>query len=212
MAKVELSGLQRVLGEAAPDLQITARSVDGGIVLARTVADPVKAQAVRDIASRYLGENETLINRLEVAAPTQVNLRVRVAEVSRDVTKLFGVNWEAAFQTGNFVFGLASGRAFTSGGGFPFQRLTDQSGTANSLVGRYASNHADINSIIDALETDGLATIPADPDITPIFEPPEGAGLANLPAEPNVTALSGETASFLAGGEFPIPVGQDTTT
>ena len=186
-----LSGLQRVLGEAAPDSQITVRSVDGGIVLAGTVADPVKAQEVRDIASRYLGENETLINRLEVAAPTQVNLRVRVAEVSRDVTKLFGVNWEAAFQTGNFVFGLASGRAFTSGGGFPFQRLTDQSGTANSLVGRYASNHADINSIIDALESDGLV---------------------NILAEPNLTALSGETASFLAGGEFPIPVGQDTTT
>jgi pilus assembly protein CpaC len=186
-----LSGLQRVLGEAAPDSQITVRSVDGGIVLAGTVADPVKAQEVRDIASRYLGENETLINRLEVAAPTQVNLRVRVAEVSRDVTKLFGVNWEAAFQTGNFVFGLASGRAFTSGGGFPFQRLTDQSGTANSVVGRYASNHADINSIIDALESDGLV---------------------NILAEPNLTALSGETASFLAGGEFPIPVGQDTTT
>ena len=77
------------------------------------------------------------------------------------MTKLFGVNWEAAFQTGNFVFGLASGRAFTSGGGFPFQRLTDQSGTANALFGRYATNHADINSIIDALESDGLVVPPA---------------------------------------------------
>jgi pilus assembly protein CpaC len=91
-----LSGLQHVLGEVAPESSIAVRSVDGGIILAGTVPDTSKAQEVREIAGRYLGENETLINRLEVAAPTQVNLRVRVAEVSREVTKLFGIDWEAA--------------------------------------------------------------------------------------------------------------------
>ena len=136
------------------------RSVDGGIILAGTVPDASKAQEVREIAGRYLGENETLINRLEVAAPTQVNLRVRVAEVSREVTKLFGINWEAALSTGNFVFGLASGQPVTTGGGFPFQRLTDQNGTANALFGRYASSHANVNTLIDALETDGLVNSP----------------------------------------------------
>ena len=110
-----LSGLQGVLKEVAPDARIEVRSVDGGIILEGGVRDPVKAQELREIAGRYLGENETLINRISVSAPTQVNLRVRVAEVSREVTKLFGINWESVFSPGDFLFGLATGRAFSTG-------------------------------------------------------------------------------------------------
>jgi pilus assembly protein CpaC len=183
-----LSGLQRVLREVAPEARLEVRSVDGGIILDGAVRDPVKAQELREIAGRYLGENETLINRVSVAAPTQVNLRVRVAEVSREVTKLFGINWEGVFTPGDFLFGLATGRGFTSGGGLPFFRATEASGVANSLFGSYNNGDVSINGILDALEREGLV---------------------NVLAEPNLTALSGETASFLAGGEFPVPVGQD---
>jgi pilus assembly protein CpaC len=183
-----LSGLQDVIREVAPDSRIEIRSVDGGIILEGAVRDPVKAQELRDIAGRYLGENETLINRLTVAAPTQVNLRVRVAEVSREVTKLFGINWEGIFSPGDFLFGLATGRAFTTGGGLPFLRAGDPGGVANALSGSYSGGDVSVNGIIDALEREGLV---------------------NVLAEPNLTALSGETASFLAGGEFPVPVGQN---
>ena len=183
-----LSGLQSVIREVAPDSRIEVRSVDGGIILEGAVRDAVKAQELREIAGRYLGENETLINRLTVAAPTQVNLRVRVAEVSREVTKLFGINWEGIFSPGDFLFGLATGRAFTTGGGLPFLRSSDAGGVGNSLSGSYTNGDVSVNGIIDALEREGLV---------------------NVLAEPNLTALSGETASFLAGGEFPVPVGQD---
>ena len=183
-----LSGLQAVIREIAPDSRIEVRSVDGGIILEGAVRDAVKAQELREVASRYLGENETLINRLTVAAPTQVNLRVRVAEVSREVTKLFGINWEGIFSPGDFLFGLATGRAFSSGGGLPFFRATDAGGVGNSFFATYTSGDVSVNGIIDALEREGLV---------------------NVLAEPNLTALSGETASFLAGGEFPVPVGQD---
>ena len=184
-----LSGLQRVIREIVPDSQIEVRSVDGGIILDGAVRDPVKAQELRDIAGRYLGENESLINRLAVTAPTQVNLRVRVAEVSREVTKLFGINWDAIFSPGDFLFGLATGRPFPAGrAGLPFARGADATGVFNTLSGGYSSGNLSINSVIDALERDGLV---------------------NVLAEPNLTALSGETASFLAGGEFPVPVGQD---
>ena len=184
-----LSGLQDVIREVAPDSRIEVRSVDGGIILDGAVRDPVKAQELREIAGRYLGENETLINRLTVAAPTQVNLRVRVAEVSRDVTKLFGINWEGIFSPGDFLFGLATGRAFTTGRG-PAVLACDrqQRGCRQLPVGSYTNGDVSINGIIDALEREGLV---------------------NVLAEPNLTALSGETASFLAGGEFPVPVGQD---
>ncbi|MEK0086145.1 type II and III secretion system protein family protein [Benzoatithermus flavus] len=183
-----LSELQQVLREAAPDAHLEVRSVDGGIILDGAVRDPAKAQEVREIAGRYLGENEALINRISVAAPTQVNLRVRVAEVSRDVTKLFGINWEGVFSPGDFLFGFATGRSFTTDGGPPFVRATDPSGVASSLFGSYSSSDVNINAILDALEREGLV---------------------NILAEPNLTALSGETASFLAGGEFPVPVGQN---
>ena len=133
-----LSGLQGVIREVAPDSRIEVRSVDGGIILEGAVRDAVKAQELREIAGRYLGENETLINRLTVAAPTQVNLRVRVAEVSREVTKLFGINWEGIFSPGDFLFGLATGRAFTTGGGLPFLRSSDAGGVGNALSGSYS--------------------------------------------------------------------------
>ena len=183
-----LSGLRQALDALGESGSVSVHSVDGGIVLDGSVEDPARAQEVRELAGRFLGENETLINRIEVTAPTQVSLRVRVAEVSREVTKLLGVNWDSIFKTGDVAFGLATGRAFNTGGGLPFSRLTDQNGVANALGGRYASNNVGVNGVIDALEREGLV---------------------NVLAEPNLTALSGETASFLAGGEFPVPIGRD---
>jgi pilus assembly protein CpaC len=120
-----------------------------------------------------------------VTAGTQVNLRVRIAEVSRTVTKELGFNWESLFNVGAFTFGLATGRdALTAGGNI----LRSATGAATLPIGYRSSNgRVDVNTVIDALAEDGLISILA---------------------EPNLTALSGETASFLAGGEFPIPVNQ----
>ncbi len=170
-----------------PEAELRVISVDGGILVQGAVATPAEAEDVRQLASRFLGEKETLINRIQVTAPTQVSLHVRIAEVSRDVTRLFGINWDAAVAPGDFIFGLATGRAFASGG-FPFQRLTDDNGPAGALAGRFSNGDIDINGLVDALEREGFLTVLA---------------------EPNLTALSGETAAFLAGGEFPVPVGAD---
>ena len=145
------------------------------------------AQDVRDAVGRFLGQNETIVNRMNVAAPTQVSLRVRVAEISREVFKLFGFNWESLLTPGDFVFGLATGRPL-GGGNALNSRFVDTNGAANAVSGSYSGNNLSIDGVMDALERDGLVTILA---------------------EPNLTALSGETASFLAGGEFPVPVGVD---
>ena len=113
-----------------------------------------------------------------------MHLRVRVAEVSRDVLKEFGINWEAIFQTGDFAFGLVSGRGVTDGLG-NFLRAPEG---ANSAFGSFEGGDDVVNAALDALAEEGLV---------------------NVLAEPNLTALSGETASFLAGGEFPIPIDSD---
>ena len=124
-----------------------------------------------------------MLFRVGVSAPTQVHLRVRVAEVSRDVLKEFGINWEAIFQNSDFAFGFVTGRPVTDAAS-NFLRAP----TADSAFGSWEGGDDFVNTAIDALAEEGLV---------------------NILAEPNLTALSGETASFLAGGEFPIPIDSD---
>src|SRR5947207_1212901 len=87
------------------------------VVVAALLLRAGLAERVRSAALRYIGEKETLVNQLRVAGSTQVNLRVRVAEVARTVTKQLGFNWEAIVSPGAFSFGLATGRAAFNGSG-----------------------------------------------------------------------------------------------
>jgi pilus assembly protein CpaC len=179
-----LSGLRQAAQQLLPGSRVAVSTVDGSIVLDGEVDSPLAAQELRELATRFLGEEETLLNRIRIAAPTQVHLRVRVAEVSRDVLKEFGINWEAIFQTGDFAFGLVSGRGVTDGLGNFLRSPTG----ANGGFGSFDGGDDVVNAALDALAEEGLV---------------------NVLAEPNLTALSGETASFLAGGEFPIPIDSD---
>jgi pilus assembly protein CpaC len=178
-----LSGLRQGVLQLLPGNEITVGTVDNSIVIDGMVETPTQSQELRELAERYLGDNESLLYRVRVAAPTQVHLRVRVAEVSRDVLKQFGINWEAIFQNGDFTFGLVTGRAVSDGVG-NFLRAPQ----GDSAFGSFESGDDVVNTAIDALVEEGLV---------------------NILAEPNLTALSGETASFLAGGEFPIPIDSD---
>jgi pilus assembly protein CpaC len=176
-----LSGLREAIQKLLPTSRVEVATVDGSIVLSGLVDSPLQAQELRELAGRYLGDKETLLNRVRVDAPTQVHLRVRVAEVSRDVLKQFGINWQALFQSGDFAFGFVTGREVANAAGTFLREPTG----ANSAFGNYTSGNDAVNVAIDALAEEGLV---------------------NILAEPNLTALSGETASFLAGGEFPIPI------
>jgi len=178
----DLGRLRQALTELVPAGQIAVDSVDGGIILQGTVATGAESEDARRIATKFLGKGEDVINRLAVTAPNQVNLRVRIAEVDRTVVRQLGIDWNAAGNLGSIAVGLVTG-------GFP-----NASQTVGSLVQQGSLYNAhlktgnwDVNSFIDALATEGLVT---------------------LLAEPNLTALSGETASFLAGGQFPVPVPQ----
>jgi pilus assembly protein CpaC len=156
---------------------------DDDLVLSGTVDTANEAADIERVASAFVEDPTNIINRLQVNEPNQVNLRVRFAEVSRDVIRNIGINWESIFDVGSFTFGLATGAdVFTAGG-----VLRGTSG--NAVFGSYSSGDADINVLLDALEQQNLVSILA---------------------EPNLTAVSGETASFLAGGEFPVPVAQDS--
>lgn len=181
-----LGSLRAAIEELAPDDRVQVHSIHRSLVLEGTVKSAARAEEVRALAARFISEGETVINRLSVDAPNQVNLRVRIAEVSRSVVKELGVNWDAAVTDGSFLFGIATGNPVISGNAF----LTRNNNT-NSLFGGVTNGNVDLNGLVDALNDEGLLTVLA---------------------EPNLTAMSGESASFLAGGEFPIPVPQDDNT
>ncbi|HYE52842.1 MAG TPA: type II and III secretion system protein family protein [Azospirillaceae bacterium] len=175
-----LSGLNRALADLLPGAAVGARSVQGGLVLTGRVATPEEAENARRLAARFVADEKDVINRIQISGPTQIHLRVRVAEVSRKVSKQFGINWESIGRSGNFLYGLARGADIVDGEGV-IQRLE---GVDNLLLG-FRNGSTDINVLVDALAEEGLISVLA---------------------EPSLTALSGETASFLAGGEFPIPL------
>ncbi|MEO1019929.1 MAG: type II and III secretion system protein family protein, partial [Pseudomonadota bacterium] len=183
-----LGKLESLLREIAPGEDIRVESLENGILVEGQVANASQAGEIKAMAENFLGEEENLITRLDVLEPTQVSIHVKVAELSREVVKIFGINLDTAFETGNFLYGFSTGREFAPTGAPPFSRLVDDAGVTNSVAGNYSNNGIDVNGIIDLLEREGLITILA---------------------QPNLTALSGETASFLAGGEFPIPIAQD---
>ena len=190
-----ISRLNTSLSHVLSDGKVTAISVDGGIVLVGNVATSADADNIKRIAMRFISEQEEVINRVVVTEPHQVNLRVRIAEVARDVIKEFGINWDIS-TIGTVTFGIATGNPLLLGSllgngsiapvtGLGDRFITRRGGTQNTAFLNYSPGSWDINALIDAMSEDGLVS---------------------LLAEPNLTALTGETATFLAGGEFPIAV------
>lgn len=190
-----LTGVAAMLRAAMPENDITATPVSGMVLLTGTVQSPADIEEAERLTTAFAGGVQVL-NRLKTAIPLQVNLQVRIAEVSRDLVKALGVNLLTRDSSGGFLFGIAQGRNFGKisnstdlahpGTVYDLTNLGQGAGkTSIALAGHFLG--LDIASAIDAAETDGLAT--------------------SL-AEPNLTALSGETASFLAGGEIPIPIAQ----
>ncbi|WP_316976782.1 type II and III secretion system protein family protein [Shumkonia mesophila] len=169
-----LERLRRAVRDLHPEADIQVSSIDGAIVIDGIVASAAAAENVRRLTESFAGTPAAVINRLSVAAPSQVNLRVRVAEVSRDIDKQLGINWNAIGSIGGLSIGLVTANPFAA-------NVTTQTLSLGASLGK----NWDLNAVVDAME---------------------GEGLVKVLAEPNLTALSGETASFLAGGEFPILV------
>jgi len=179
----DVTSLNEALVGISPNGGLMAKSTPTGIMLTGKVKTAARAEDARRMAQLYLGATGTVFNRIDVAGAMQVNLRVRIAEVSRSVTKQFGIHWEALGRIGDAVLGFATPTDII-GDADSFTRL----GAGSNYFGNYTDDNVSISGLINALNEEGLLTILA---------------------EPNLTALSGETAEFLAGGEFPIPVPQE---
>jgi pilus assembly protein CpaC len=190
------AAIHRTLRSAA---DVRVQATRDAVVLTGTVPAALDAQQVVAVARSFAGEGRTVLNNLTALSSIQVNVRVRVAEISRQVTRELGFNWQALHSTGNFALGTILGQATAPVLGLSGASRQVMGALASRTVtgtqpgrfsGGYSAGGFDINAIIDALAADQLISILA---------------------EPNLTAQSGETASFLAGGEFPIPVAATET-
>ena len=153
--------LRQSLKSMLPNANITVRSLNSSIVVSGKVRTPTDATDVRRLAEQLVRKPENVIMKLGVTAPTQVNLRVRIAEVSRETLKQFGINWDLLGSSGGFSFGLATGNPilaglplFTPGSGItqPTSSVLSQTRGVDQVLLGYSSGSLDVNSLIDALD------------------------------------------------------------
>ncbi|MBW0144830.1 type II and III secretion system protein family protein [Sphingomicrobium clamense] len=179
-----VGSVAEMLRLAMPEANIQATPMNNLMLLTGTVADPDDAEEAERLVQAYVGEGTQVVSRLQMATPLQVLLKVRIAEINRTMLKSMGMNLDVDDPTGgDFIFGIGQGSAELTGGVGNVVR----SPIGTTFSGLTSLFGLDILGSLDLAETDGLVT---------------------TLAEPNLSALSGETASFLAGGEFPIPVSQ----
>ncbi len=184
--KRDLNGVRAALQQSLPGTQI--EGVGDGVVLTGSVASPVEAQQAADLAARLVGGADKVVNSIVVRGRDQVMLKVTVAEVQRSVIKQLGVDLSASMNYGTAVVQFNNSNPFTANNGALVP--------TNGLLGA-------------ALNSAGT------PSVSATLRAMESAGVVRTLAEPNLTAISGESATFISGGEFPIPTGvtcQTTTS
>jgi pilus assembly protein CpaC len=156
---------------------IQIEGVGDGVILTGSVSSPIEAQQAGDLAARLVGGADKVVNSIAVRGRDQVMLKVTVAEVRRDIVKQMGIDLSASMNYGNTIVKFNNSNPFTANSG----PLVPGNGLATSFGSM--------------------------PSVQAVLRAMESAGVVRTLAEPNLTAISGESATFISGGEFPIPTG-----
>ena len=182
--KRDLNGVRAALKQSLPNSDILIEGVGDGVVLSGMAASPIEAQQAADIAARLVGSADKVVNSIAVRGRDQVMLKVTVAEVARNIIKQLGIDLTASMNYGTAVVNFNNSNPFSAFG--------------RPLVSGNAAQ----------------ASFGTTPTVTATLRAMESAGVVRTLAEPNLTAISGESATFIAGGEFPVPAGYacDPTT
>ena len=182
--------LSEMMRLAMPDAAIQVTPMNNLVLLTGTVASPGDVEEAQRLVQAYVGGTTQVVSRLRSATPLQVALRVKIAEVNRTLLKEVGVN----------LLGIGNNFSVSQGEGI----YVPPAGVVPE-AGKDATGQV-IRSIIGT--TIGIQKNLFGLDIISRLQLAETDGLVTTLAEPTLTALSGETASFLAGGEFPVPISQ----
>jgi pilus assembly protein CpaC len=200
-----IGSIQDMLKLAMPEARIQATPMNGMVLLTGTVGAPADIEEANRLVQAFLGTGTQVISRLKTATPLQVMVKVKFAEVSRNLLRNIGTNLLARPSGGRGSGALFGGSRGTPGSFTDIPRIDpvtrlpilDADGLPET---RTSFNFPGGNN------TFGLAGTLLGLDVLASIQLNEDSGLVTTLAEPTLTALSGETASFLAGGEFPIPI------
>ena len=199
-----IDSIPQMLTLAMPEAQISVATMGTNtVLLTGTVAAPEDAAEAERLVQAFVGEEMNVISRLKMATPLQVNLQVRFAEVSRSLVRAIGANLASFDGSSGFKFGVTTGRS-------PFPQYAPGGGVFTGVT-----EATEGTSVVTGI--DGGTTIAGmgqflGLDLAGALDLAERNGLLTTLSQPNLTALSGETAEFLAGGEFPIPISQGLGT
>lgn len=209
--KYDLQAIQSLIGELFPNEAVKVSAIHDQILITGTVSNPERATKISNLVAHYVSDlqdeegtpDELVSNLMEVRGEQQVMLQVKIVEATRSVLKELGV--ETNFNDTNELsatsifggqpntsnFGNSnnldpSSLAFATGAGLALTQ--DPVGVGRALFDSGISGIGTVGLFLNALEEQNLV---------------------NILAEPNLTAVSGQQAGFLAGGEFPVPVGRD---
>jgi pilus assembly protein CpaC len=182
--KRDLNGVRAALKQTLPNADIQIEGVGDNVLLSGSAASPIEAQQAGDLAARLVGNAEKVVNSITVRGRDQVMLKVTIAEVARSIIKQLGIDLNASLSYGTAVVNFSNSTPFTA-----FGRPLVSGNNASAAFGGTPSVQATLRAM-------------------------ESAGVVRTLAEPNLTAISGESATFIAGGEFPVPAGYscDPTT
>jgi pilus assembly protein CpaC len=179
----DLNGIRGALRQVLPQADIRVEGIGEGVMLSGTAATAAEAQQAQDIAARLVGDEKKVVSSIAIRGRDQVMLKVVVAEVQRDIIKQLGIDLKAKLSYGTTVVDFNNTNPFGAQG----QPLVAD----NALSGSFGLPNNNVTATLRAMES---------------------AGVIRTLAEPSLTAISGETANFLAGGEFPIPGVPDCST
>lgn len=201
-----IADVANMLRQAMPESDIRVTPLSGMILLTGTVLNPRDAEEAQRLVEQFTAAAVPVLNHLKVATPQQVMLRVKIAEVSRNIARDIGVNLLNRAH-GNPLFSFQQGSPGTITTNITNNAQTGGLAADGSRFGQTISTFTQL-----AGTTLGIAGHAFGADILASLELNESNGQVHTLAEPTLVALSGETASFLAGGEIPIPQSQGLGT
>lgn len=191
-----LSGLRRAVQQAVPEADVSFKTVDGGLVLEGFTNSASESENIRNIAASYIGAGDKLVNLVKTNGSDQIMLKVKFVEMARNNLKKLTSNLQGIKGVGNTSFHFYQGSEIAFHNPDPASTIPVlnywsgnlyRTGTTDPNILLRQGNFA---ALIDALETQGLAT---------------------TLAEPTLATTSGQNASFLAGGQYPLPVVQSSS-
>lgn len=172
-------GLADAVERLFPGTHVEVQSLNGHIILSGMAHDAGESDQISRLAASYADKPENVLNLMTIAGKDQVTLKVRIVEVNRTSLKQLGLSTSITYNNGTKSYSFGRDNSFSVNGGYQGSQ-----GLCYSQSGASTSTDACLEAF-------------------------EQAGLARTLAEPNLTAVSGESAKFLAGGEYPVPTGED---